>query len=67
MVTVRVDSRLLQRAKKNRINLSEAARAGIEAAIRSADFHANSKWLAAHSVTSDEPVETTIRRIREGE
>lgn len=66
-VTIRVDSRLLHRAKRSRINLSEAARAGIEAAIRSADFHASSKWLAKHSVASDEPVETTIRRIREGE
>lgn len=63
--TIRLDDDLLKAAKKYHINVSEAARVGIEEAIRRQRMLENGKFLASIAITPTEPSEVTIRRLRE--
>jgi post-segregation antitoxin (ccd killing protein) len=65
--TIRIDAELLRRARRRKVNVSQAARQGIEDAIRAHDFRENTDWLAAHEVRPVEPSGTTLRRIRDHE
>ena len=62
--TIRIDADLLKRAKRRRINVSQAARQGIEDAIRAREFSENSIWLAAHEVTPMRPSKAVLRQVR---
>ncbi|MEK6976314.1 MAG: type II toxin-antitoxin system CcdA family antitoxin [Candidatus Thermoplasmatota archaeon] len=64
--TIRLDAELLKAAKKLHINVSEAARMGIEEAIRRQRIVANIQYLASIAVKPKEPSEVTIRRHRDG-
>lgn len=65
--TIRVDAELLKRAKRRRINVSRAARQGIEDAIHAREFRENTAWLAAREAKPVEPSKVTLRRLRDEE
>lgn len=63
--TIRLDDELLKTAKKHKVNVSEAARFGIEEMIRRRRIIEASERLAKLAVKPDEPSEVTIRRLRD--
>ncbi|MHB8633347.1 MAG: hypothetical protein ACYDBQ_05175 [Thermoplasmatota archaeon] len=64
--TIRLDEELLRMAKRFRVNVSAAARAGIEDAIRRKRILREIEKMAATAVTPLEPSMTTLRRLRDG-
>ncbi len=64
--TIRLDEDLLKQARQLRINVSQAARDGIRAAIQRRRVLENVATLAKLAVTPKEPSSTTIRRLRDG-
>jgi post-segregation antitoxin (ccd killing protein) len=65
--TIRIDAELLRKAKRRKVNVSQAARQGIEDAIRAREFRQNTDWLAAHEIEPVEPSGRTLRRVRDTE
>jgi post-segregation antitoxin (ccd killing protein) len=64
--TIRLDDELLKAAKRYRINVSEAARAGIQDAIRRRRMLDNIDAMAKSAVQPKEPSAVTLRRLRDG-
>jgi post-segregation antitoxin (ccd killing protein) len=64
--TIRLDAELLKAAKRHHVNVSAAARAGIEEAIRRHRMLKNADDLARMAVKPKEPSVVTIRRLRDG-
>ncbi len=64
--TIRIDEALLKTARRHNINVSEAARAGIQDAIRRHRMLANVETLRKMAVKPVEPTLVTLRRLRDG-
>lgn len=66
VATIRLDADLLKAAKRHHINVSEAARAGIQEAIRRKRMLDNLDALGKAAVKPKEPSAVTLRRLRDG-
>jgi post-segregation antitoxin (ccd killing protein) len=65
---IRVDEELLRRARRHRINVSEAARQGIAQAIRRRQVQKQLEWLADHRIRGlNRRTDEIIREIRDDE
>lgn len=64
--TIRLDDALLKAARRHHINVSEAARAGIQEAIRRRRMLDAVDALEKVAVKPKEPSLTTLRRLRDG-
>lgn len=63
--TIRLDEALLEEARKLGVNVSEAARQGIQEAVKRARYLEVLKDVRSRSVVPDEPSSVTIRRMRD--
>ena len=63
--TIRLDEALLDEARKLGVNVSEAARQGIQEAVKRARYLETLKEVRSRSVVPDEPSGVTIRRMRD--
>lgn len=64
---VRMDEESLKAAKRYRINVSQAAREGVDEAIRRRKIEARLRWLERHRFKPERPSLQIIREIRESE
>lgn len=66
VATIRLEESLLKEARRHGINVSQAARDGIEEAIRRQRMLEAVDYLAKIAVQPKEPSLTTLRRLRDG-
>lgn len=63
--TIRLDEALLEEARKLGVNVSEAARQGIQEAVKRARYLEILKEVRSRAVVPDEPSGVTVRRMRD--
>jgi len=67
-VMIRVDEPRLQEARRRHVNISQAARDGIDRALQQADMKKRRAWVEAHLIKPNgQTGARTVREIRDTE